>query len=93
MPGDQIRRRYVNFRAARPENMQSIRVQTRQKSKSDSLLGKKKQGNVQRNYNCFTEYNTPDTWLAGSGRRLDEAINLCLNKISQQIKTAVLKEA
>jgi hypothetical protein len=28
----------VNLRAVGPENLQSIRVQTRQKSKSDSLL-------------------------------------------------------
>jgi hypothetical protein len=39
LPGDQFRRRYVNLRAVGPENLQSIRVQTRQKSKSDSLLG------------------------------------------------------
>ena len=37
LPGDQFRRRYVNLRAVGPENLQSIRVQTRQKSKSDSL--------------------------------------------------------
>jgi hypothetical protein len=55
-------------------------------------LGKKKQRNVQRNYGCFTWYHTPDTWLADSGRKFDEAIDLCLNKVSQQITTAVMKK-
>jgi hypothetical protein len=55
-------------------------------------LGKKKQDSAQRTYNCFTKYHTPDTWLADSGRKFDEAIDLCLNKVSQQITTAVMKK-
>ena len=55
-------------------------------------LGKKKQGNAQRTHNCTTEYHKADTWLADSGRKFDEAIDLCLNKVSQQITTAVMKK-
>jgi hypothetical protein len=55
-------------------------------------LGKKKRDNAQRTYSCLTEYHKADTWLADSGRKFDEAIDLCLNKVSQQITTAVMKK-
>jgi hypothetical protein len=55
-------------------------------------LGKKKQGNDQRTHSCMTEYHKADTWLADSGRKFDEAIDLCLNKVSQQITTAAMKK-
>lgn len=55
-------------------------------------LGKKKQDSAQRIYNCSTKYHKADTWLADSGRKFDEAIDLCLNKVSQQITTSVLRK-
>ena len=52
-----------------------------------------KPGNVQRNYNCHTEYRKIDLWLADKAHLLDEAFDLCLEKIAQDVKSAVMKRA
>jgi hypothetical protein len=50
---------------------------------------KKNRDTAQRNYSCFTEFQTPDTWLADSGRKFDEAIDLCLNETAQKVNKAL----